>query len=136
MSNNMDILRKLMGGSQFKDRTSDEFKRAMAEVFASDIEVHEPECLPYGGVHRGRENWLNIRETMMSLWEQKLDVLHMWDLPEDDVIIMNYMMEWTARSTGLTFRQPAIEVLTFKNGQIVKVEFYPQDAKAMVDTLT
>jgi ketosteroid isomerase-like protein len=135
VSKNMEILRNLIGGSQFTDRTSEEFQKAMAQVFAPDIEVHEPECLPYGGVHRGRDNWLNVRRTMMSLWDQKLDVMHMWEIPEDEVIVMNYMMEWTARSTGRTFRQPAIEVLTFKDGHIVKVEFYPQDAKAMVDTL-
>jgi len=135
-SKNMELLLNLIGGADFKvDRTSPEFQKQMAEVFALDIEVHEPPCLPHGGVHRGRENWLEVRRTMMSLWDQKLDVVHIWEVPEDDVIILNYMMDWTGKATGRNVRFPAVEVLTFRDGAIAKIEFYPQDAKLILDTL-
>ncbi|GGM97923.1 nuclear transport factor 2 family protein [Streptomyces fuscichromogenes] len=124
------------GTAEFnKDRTSEAYEHRMVEFFHSDIEVHEPPCLPHGGVHRGRETWLRVRRTMMSHWEQKLDILHVWEDPEADVIILNYMMDWTARTTGRSFRMPAVEVLTFRDAKIVKVEFYPQDAKAMAESL-
>jgi ketosteroid isomerase-like protein len=132
----METLLKLMGGAKFnEDRASTEYEKRMSEVFAADIEVHEPPCLPHGGVHKGRENWLKVRRTMMSLWDQKLEVLHIWEVPDADVIMLNYMMDWTARETGRNFRIPAIEVLTFRDGKIAKIEFYPRDAKAMLDTL-
>jgi ketosteroid isomerase-like protein len=132
----METLLNLIGGADFKkDRTSEEFRKQMLEAFAPDIEVHEPPCLPHGGVHKGRDNWLEVRRTMMSLWDQKLDVLHIWEVPGEDVIVLNYMMDWTAKSTDRNVRIPAVEVLTFRDGAIAKVEFYPQDAKAILDTL-
>ena len=135
-SQNMETLLKLMGGAKFtEDRASAEFEQRMSEVFAADIEVHEPPCLPHGGVHQGRENWLQVRQTMMSLWEQKMDVLNIWEVPEADVIMLNYQMNWTSRETGRSFDMPAVEVLTFRDGAIAKIEFYPRDAKAMLDTL-
>jgi ketosteroid isomerase-like protein len=132
----MEILQNLMGGTQFKDRTSEDFQKKMAEVFALDVEVHEPECLPHGGVHKGRDNWLQVRRTMMELWDQKIDVLDMWEVPESDVIINHYMLDWTAKSTGRNVRQLAVEVIHFRDGQISRVEFYAHDAKALLDSLT
>jgi len=137
-SRNMETLRKLMGASDAKfneDRTSVDYEKRMSEVFADDVEVHEPPCLPHGGVHKGRDNWLEVRRTMMALWDQKLDVLHIWEDPDADVIMLNYMMNWTARQTGRSFQMPAIEVLTFRDAKIAKIEFYPRDAKAMYDSL-
>ena len=135
-SKNMETLLNLIGGADFKqDRTSPEFQQMMAEVFAPDIEVHEPPCLPHGGVHRGRENWFKVRATMMELWDQKLDVQNIWEVPDAGVIILNYMMDWTGKATGRSVRIPAIEVLTFRDGAIAKIEFFPQDAKLILDTL-
>ncbi len=144
-SRNMQILQNLMGGSQVKDRsiedrTGADFERSMADVFAPDVEVHEPACMPHGGVHKGRERWFEVRRQMLeqraaSPWDQKLEVLHMWEVPDEDIIVMNYMMEWTDSRTGHSFRQPAVEVLTFRDGRIVKTEFYPQDSHALLVTL-
>ncbi|MEU9272979.1 nuclear transport factor 2 family protein [Streptomyces sp. NPDC048251] len=137
-SRNMETLQRMIGGgsAEFnKDRTSEAYEQRMIEFFDPDIEVHEPACLPHGGVHRGRETWLRVRRTMMSHWDQKLDILHIWEAAGADVIILNYMMDWTAKNTGRNFRMPAVEVLTFREGKIAKVEFYPQDAKAMAESL-
>ncbi len=135
-SRNMEALLTLLGEGEFKvDRASAEFQRMMAEIFDQDIEVHEPPCLPHGGVHHGRDNWFKVRRIMMETWEQKVDILHIWEVPDQEVIVLNYRFEWTARSTGRSVRFPAIEVLTWRDGSIVKVEFYPQDAKLILDTL-
>lgn len=62
-------------------------------------------------------------------------MLNIYEDAERDVIILNYLMNWTAKSSGRNFRMPAIEVLTFRDAKIAKLEFYPQDAKAMADSL-
>jgi ketosteroid isomerase-like protein len=134
----METLQKLIGGGgdDFNaDRSGADYEKRLRGVFAEDIEVHEPGCLPHGGIHKGRDTWFEVRRTMMSLWDQKLDVLHIWEVPDADVIMLNYMMDWTAKETGRSFQIPAIEVLTFRDGKIAKIEFYPRDAKAMLDTL-
>ncbi len=137
-SRNMETLNTMLGGGEESfnnDRATPEYEQRMAEYFDPEIEVHEPDCLPHGGVHHGRETWFKVRRTMMALWEQRLDILHIWEVPDADVIILNYMMDWTAKETGRSFRMPATEVLTFRNAKIVKVEFYPRDAKEMADSL-
>jgi hypothetical protein len=134
----MQTLQTLLGGgnAEFsKNRTSDASGQWLREFYDPGIEVHEPPCLPHGGVHRGVDNWLNVRKIMMATWEQKLDILNIYEDAEKNVIILNYLMDWTARSTGRNFRMPAIEVLTFQDAKIAKVEFYPQDAKAMAESL-
>jgi ketosteroid isomerase-like protein len=137
-SPNMQTLETLLGGGNAelnKNRTSGAFEQWLREFYDPDIEVHEPPSLPYGGVHRGVDNWLNARKIMMATWEQKLDILNIYEDAEKNVIILNYLMDWTAKSTGRNFRMPAIEVLTFRDAKIAKLEFYPQDAKAMADSL-
>lgn len=143
-SRNIRALQNLMGDSLVTDLTVEDrggtaFEQKMAEVFAPDVEVHEPECFAHGGWHHGREAWFTARREMLerrkqSPWDQSLEVLHMWDVPDDDVVIMNYMMTWTDTRTGTSFSQPAVEILTFLDGQIVRTEFFPHDSSALLET--
>lgn len=137
-SSNMRTLQTLLGGNAAdlnKNRTSDDFDQGLREFYDPDIEVHQPACLPHGGVHRGVDNWLNARRIMMSTWEQKLDLLNIYEDVEKNVIILNFVLDWTARSTNRNFRMPAVEVLTFRDAKIAKIEVYPQDARVMAESL-
>lgn len=137
-SENMATLNTMLGGGNAEfnsDRTRPEYEDRMSAIFDPDIEVHEPLCLPHGGIHKGRETWLKVRRTMIEHWDQNLEILHVWEDREANVIILNYMMDWTGKATGRRVQMPAIEVLTFKNAKIVKVEFYPRDAKALAESL-
>jgi ketosteroid isomerase-like protein len=56
-------------------------------------------------------------------------MLNIYEDAEKNVIILNYLMNWTAKSTGRNFRMPAIEVLTFRDAKIAKLEFYPPECQ-------
>jgi ketosteroid isomerase-like protein len=132
----MQTYLRLVGQAEFsEDLTSDTASNAMLAAATPDVEIHEPASLPQGGVHTGYEAWLELHHTMRSLWEQKVDTVHVWDVPEDNVIVLYSMMDWTAKATGRQIRFPAVEVLTFRDGLICKVEIFHQDAKAVLDTL-
>lgn len=135
-SRNMQTFLKITGQAEFdQDLTSE---KAAASIFDSahpDVEIHEPASLPQGGVHKGIAAWKEMHQTMRSLWDQKVETLKVWDHPEDDVIVLYSMMEWTAKATGRTITFPCVEILTFTDGLISKVEIYHQDAKAVLDTL-
>jgi ketosteroid isomerase-like protein len=132
----MQTYLRLVGKAGFsEDLTSDTASNAMLAAATPDVEIHEPASLPQGGVHKGHDAWLELHQTMRSLWEQKVETVHVWDLPEDDVIVLYSMMDWTAKDTGRQIRFPAVEVLTFRDGLICKVEIFHQDAKAVLDTL-
>lgn len=135
-SRNMETYRRLTGQAEFAtDLTSDQSSSAILTAATPDVEIHEPASLPHGGVHKGHEAWMKMHHTMRSLWDQKVETVHVWDIPEDDVIVLYSMMDWTAKATGRRIRFPAVEVLSFRDGLISKVEIFHQDAKAVLDTL-
>ena len=136
VSRNMETYNKLKEQAEFQtDLTSEKSQEAMLEAFTPDFEIVEPPSLPHGGVWKGRENWLKMHHTMRSLWQQKVMVDHIWEIPEDDIIILYTTMEWTANATGRTVRFPAVEVLHFRDAHIARVEMFLQDSKAILDTL-
>lgn len=135
-SRNLEAFRRLMEQAEFEhDITSERSRQAMFAAFTPDYEIIEPPSLPHGGVYKGREEWLKMNEKMRSLWSQKVKPTRIWDVPEDDVIILYSDMEWTAKATGRTVRFPAVEVLHFRDGLICKVEMFLQDTKVILDTL-
>jgi hypothetical protein len=135
-SRNLETYNRLKEQAEFEaDLTSEKSQQAMLEAFTPDFEIVEPPSLPQGGVHKGRDAWLKMHGIMRSLWQQKVWVEHIWDVPEDDVIILYSTMEWTANATGRTARFPAVEVLRFRDARVARVEMFLQDTKVILDTL-
>lgn len=134
-SRNLETFLRLREQADFEDLTSDRSHKATLEAYAPDFEVVEPPSLPQGGVHKGRDAWLDMHGIMRSLWLQKAEVEHIWDIPEHDVIVLYTSMEWTAKETGRTARWPTVQVLTFRDGRVAKVEVFHQDTKVVLDTL-
>ncbi|SEP26733.1 nuclear transport factor 2 family protein [Trujillonella endophytica] len=135
-SANLQAYEQLMKAAEFEhDITSDRSRNAMWDAFTEDYEIVEPPSLPHGGVYKGREEWARMNAKMRSLWAQKVTPLHIWDLPEQDLIILYTDMEWTAHETGRTVRFPAVELLHFRDAKICRVEMFLQDTKVILDTL-
>jgi uncharacterized protein len=135
-SPNMETFLALKDAANFeKDLTSEQSQGAMLDAFAKDIVVVEPPSLPQGGVHQGIEAWQEMHHLMRSLWLQKVDVKHVWDVPEDDLIVLYSEMEWTANATGKSVTFPAVELLHFRDAKIAKIEMFLQDSKVILDTL-
>jgi hypothetical protein len=133
---NMETYLKLKEAAEItSDLTSKKSQEAMWDAYTPDVEIVEPPSLPHGGVHKGRENWLAMSNHMGSLWEQKVWIDHMFDLPDNDLIILASTMEWTAKATRKTVRFPAIEMLYFRDARICKIEMFLQDTKLILDTL-
>lgn len=135
-SRNMEAFQRLMGKAEFdKDLTGGKAEDAMTAAFTEDYEILEPPSLPHGGHHRGRDEWVAMHHKMRALWDQKVVPVHIWDVPESDLIVLYSQMEWTAKETGKTATFPAVELLHFRDGLICKVEMFLQDTKVVLDTL-
>jgi ketosteroid isomerase-like protein len=135
-SANMETFLRLHSQADTKDDlTSERSETAMIDAFHADIEVIEPPSLPHGGVHRGIEAWQAMHHKMRDTWDQKVEVLHAWDVPDSDVIVVQTDMDWTAKATGKRVRFLAIEVLHFRDSKIAKVEIYLQDTHQILETL-
>ncbi|MCL2583920.1 MAG: nuclear transport factor 2 family protein [Streptosporangiales bacterium] len=135
-SRNLLAYRAMQHAAEFEDDiTSDKSRQAMWDNFTDDYEIIEPASLPHGGVYSGREEWASMNATMRSLWNQKVRPLHVWDVPDDDLIILYSEMEWTARATGKTVTFPAVELLFYTDEKISKVEMFLQDTQVILGTL-
>jgi ketosteroid isomerase-like protein len=135
-SRNLEAYHRLMEQAEFEeDITSERSRQAMFAAFTEDYEIVEPPSLPHGGVYKGREEWAGMNAKMRSLWSQKVKPTRIWDLPEDDIIILYSEMEWTAKATGRVASFPAVEILHFRDAKICKVEMFLQDTKVILDTI-
>jgi ketosteroid isomerase-like protein len=135
-SRNLDAFHRLEELAGFEhDITSKRSRQAVAAALTPDYVIIEPPSLPHGGVHEGVEAWLAMNARMRSLWQQQDKTEHLWDVPEDDIIVRYSSMEWTSKATGRTVRFPSVQVLHFRDGRIAKVEMFVQDTKLILDTL-
>lgn len=135
-SRNLEAYWRLVERAKFdQDLTSGDAFDAMIEASTPDVEIHEPMSLPQGGVHVGHDAWRTMHHTMRELWDQKVEIRHVWDVPEDDVLVLYTDMEWTAKATGRTIRFPVVETLWYRDGLICKIEIFHQDQQAILETL-
>ena len=135
-SRNMETYLKLKEAADMTvDLTSKKAQEAMWEAYTPDVEIVEPPSFPHGGVHKGRENWLAMSNQMRSMWQQKVWVDQIWDLPDNDLIILYTTMEFTSNATSKTARFPVVELLHFRDALICKIEMFFQDTKVILDTL-
>ena len=104
-SKNMETYLELQRQAEMaEDLTSDRSRGAMLDAFTDDYELLEPAALPHGGFWKGKEEWTRMQGIMREHWQQQVVVDKMWDLPEDDLIILYTTMTWTANDDGQDHR--------------------------------
>jgi hypothetical protein len=135
-SRNMETYLELQRQAEMADDlTSDRSRLAMLDAFTDDYELLEPAALPHGGFWKGKEEWSRMQGIMREHWQQQVVIDRMWDLPDDDLIILYTTMTWTANATGKSIEFPCVELLHFRDARIWKVEIFIHDTKAVMDTL-
>ncbi|GAA1871987.1 hypothetical protein GCM10009836_61100 [Pseudonocardia ailaonensis] len=134
-SKNLENFLALMAKVKGMDPTSDASLDIMQDYVTPDMEFVQPPSFPHGGVHGGRDGWRHMAKTLNENWQLHISPDHMWDIPEEDVVVLYVNMEWTAQKTGRTVHYPTMELLRFKDGRIARAEIFPQDTHAVLETL-
>jgi uncharacterized protein len=89
-------------------------------VFADDVELHEADSLPYGGVYKGIEAFKKGIGIMFDAWSDLEFHIEQFTAGGDLVII--YMqLRATGKTTGKTFSFPVAEVWRFRDGKVVEM---------------
>jgi ketosteroid isomerase-like protein len=104
-------------------------------LFSPDVVLVEPASLPHGGVHRGLEAFGQVQAGMGALWEQRIEDAEYWQCAPDRVAL-RIVITWTARSTGKSATLPMIDLLSFADGAIARVEAFVFDTAALLATLS
>ena len=101
---------------------------ALLALMHPELEVFEPESLPYGGTWNGREGFAALLEKLFGLAELSLDG---WKIHEtDDGVIMEFEISFTSHKDGEVFRTSAVEVDRLKDGLVREIDIFYKDVAA------
>jgi uncharacterized protein len=96
----------------------------------SNVEVIEPEGLPYGGVYRGADAFFgDLLPQIAGPFEIGIEDAKVFD--GGDAAAANMKVVYTSRRTGETIRMPYVEIYSVADGLISKIDVFPQDVTAL-----
>ncbi len=103
---------------------------ALKALVHPDVEVIEPEGLPYGGIYRGADAFFNkLLPEIVGPFELGVEGTTIFS--GDGAAASRMTAVYTSRRTGSTIRMPYVEVYDVVDGLVTKVDVYPQDVTAL-----
>lgn len=127
MSNsNKDIVLAFLDASVRGD------EEAMRDLLHPDVRVVEADSLPYGGVSKGPDGFIELIGRVFKTWENT-EVTVQQVLGDQDTVVLLAEMTGRGRANGRAFRMPIAEVWRLDNGKIKEVQPYYFDTKILHD---
>jgi ketosteroid isomerase-like protein len=125
---NIDILRRLYAAIMVGD-----IAQVLTLIDSERLEVHEPESLPYGGVHRGTEGFTRAVSRMAKCWTDVKfsDFSFAVSVDGEDSLIASFTMSATARATGVNLSFAVLEAVRFADGKIVAIKPFYWDTHSL-----
>lgn len=103
---------------------------ALRPLFDPNVQVIEPEGLPYGGVYKGAAAFFGeLLPALAGPFELNPSDSKVFD--GGDAAAASMVLSFTSRRTGETMHMPYVEIYTVADGLITKVDVYPQDVAAL-----
>jgi ketosteroid isomerase-like protein len=103
-------------------------------VVHPDVAVFEPESLPDGGVHKGRDAFIELFGQIAG--PNQLELEDVRTIDGDDIVAGQMTVMFTSRISGASIRMPYVEVYEFEDGLIRSIHVYPQDTKRLAAFMT
>lgn len=103
-------------------------------LFHKEFTVIEANGLPYAGIYRGGEGFLNLIGKVTAQWSDlEIETLQMIGAPDGEVFAIEMAMKGTSYTTGKPFSTTVCELWTVKDGMIFSIRPYYWDTKALAD---
>ncbi|MFF7178489.1 nuclear transport factor 2 family protein [Streptomyces sp. NPDC008121] len=104
----------------------------LAPFFASNVELHQADALPYGGTWRGHKGMTQFFLTMGQVWET-FDMVEQEFLATGETAVVLTQIRARARATGRELSFPILQTITVKDGQITEGRPFYWDTQAIAD---
>ncbi|WP_285486100.1 nuclear transport factor 2 family protein [Amycolatopsis taiwanensis] len=104
----------------------------LAPFFSPNVELHQADALPYGGLWRGHAGLEQFFLAMSRAW----DVFEMVDqefLTSTSPLVVRTHVHARARATGRELRFPILQTITVEDGCITEVHPFYWDTAAISD---
>jgi ketosteroid isomerase-like protein len=104
----------------------------MLANLSEDVEVHEPASLPYGGVFRGRQAF--VEELVPAIaTDFDIEVGDVQIFESDGQVAAKFEITFTGKRSGTRLTMPYVEVHTVRDGLVACIDVYPQDAGVLAE---
>ncbi|MFE4049461.1 nuclear transport factor 2 family protein [Streptomyces sp. YIM B13518] len=104
----------------------------LAPFFAPDVELHQADALPYGGVWRGHDGMRRFFLAMRETWES-FDMVEQEFLATGETAVVLTRVRARARATGRELGFPILQTITVESGRITEVRPFYWDTRAVAD---
>lgn len=104
----------------------------LASFFAPDVELHQADALPYGGIWRGLCGLRRFLLRMGQVWES-FEMVEQEFLATGETAVVLTQVRARARATGRTLSFPILQTITVKDGRITEVRPFYWDTRAIAD---
>ncbi len=96
-----------------------------------DVFVIEADCLPYSGVHRGPDGYIQLVHKVVNTWDDlQLSVNAMAEV--DDMVMV--VSEFAGKNkAGVAFNMPMTELFYFTDGKVSEVRPYYFDTHKLAE---
>lgn len=91
------------------------------DAFTDDTLVIEAESLPYGGEYRGASGWLTMLDRINDVWRDLSIVIDNVSGDGNMAVVCGFLTA-TGKATGMTVTMRLVEIWTFENGKLAKME--------------
>lgn len=109
---------------------------ALAPFFAADVELHQADALPYGGIWRGHDGMEQFFLAMSSVWSGFEMVGQEFLTTTADTAVVLTHVHARARATGHELDFPILQTIRVQDGRITEVRPFYWDTAAIVAACT
>ena len=95
-------------------------------MVSSDVVIHEPASIPYGGEFHGLEGFDQFRRTFGATWKSWSDG-PIWYAEHAGKVVKLNVITAVSRATGRSYTTPLAEFFTFKDGKLAEIQVFYQD---------
>lgn len=104
------------------------------ELYHPQVRIEQPESLPHGGTHEGRDGIRAMGKLFAEHWTRTISAQRRTSC-EDGRVLQITRQTWTAKTTGRSASMDVVELFTFVDGSIAEIRVFQHDTHRLLETL-
>jgi len=106
---------------------------AALDLLHPSFRIQQPESLPHGGWHDGRDGMIQMGATFGRYWNRTITNPRI--LACGPAAVQITTQTWTAKGTGRSATVDVVELFSVLDGLISEIRVFQQDTHLLLDTL-
>jgi hypothetical protein len=104
------------------------------QALDQEVEIHEPDSLPYGGTYKGHEGIQRLIGALAETW-MNLEALPEEILGAGDTVLVMLRLKAQGRKSGKEIDMPVAEFWDMRNRKAIRIRLFYQDTVSILQIL-